>query len=565
MATVSYKSAPQFDIYSLLLGENLVLSSATSTKITLENGDLQVAITGTGFNLKTLAGSITGFSLYTIDGASGTPKPVLYQTGTYSTPLSVSGLARAMQVSSAMESSAYRGIHYLLSQNDVITGSAYDDEISGYGGSDKISGGDGDDYLEGDSYDSYYAEEYSTSPTAGNDTLDGGNGSDYLSGGAGQDSLIGGAGNDELDGGSGADKLAGGTGDDFYVVDTTSDVVTELSGQGTRDTVEALASEVFTSHTLGANVENMKISAYMNEYGTTVFTAKGNALGNKIGMTFDTDTREKLYGYGGNDRLSSGSGNDTLDGGTGNDTMLGGDENDVYYVNSNLDRVIEDAMSQWGGIDTVIYGVSTAGTASLGSTVSGLTNNIAFSAIENLTLGGTASHNAIGNGGANTLSGNAAANKLYGMAGNDVLVGNTGADKLYGDTGNDLLRGGAGNDTLDGGTGSDLFRFDTALGTATSPNRDTINNFVVADDTIQLENSIFTKFGISTTGVIAADKFKVITTGGATDSNDYIVYNKSSGAIYYDATGSTNGLTDAVQVAIVGSNLALTNADFHLV
>ncbi len=123
------------------------------------------------------------------------------------------------------------------------------------------------------------------------------------------------------------------------------------------------------------------------------------------------------------------------------------------------------------------------------------------------------------------------------------------------------MRGGTGNDLLTGGAGRDVFRFDTVLGAA---NVDAVADFVAADDTIQLENSVFAVFG-STVGAIAAANFRAIANGGATDANDYLVYNKTTGALYYDANGSANGLTDAVQFATLDTNLTLTAADFVLV
>lgn len=63
MATITYNSTLQFDIYSFFYGEDLTPTAATSTKITLENGDFLVELTGTGFNTSTLAGTITGFNL----------------------------------------------------------------------------------------------------------------------------------------------------------------------------------------------------------------------------------------------------------------------------------------------------------------------------------------------------------------------------------------------------------------------------------------------------------------------------------------------------------------------
>jgi hypothetical protein len=95
------------------------------------------------------------------------------------------------------------------------------------------------------------------------------------------------------------------------------------------------------------------------------------------------------------------------------------------------------------------------------------------------------------------------------------------------------------------GLGSDIIRFDTLLNATT--NRDTISDFNVTDDTIQLENAIFTS--LATLGTLAAGSFRSgagITS--AADANDYLIYNSTTGALYYDADGSGAGVA-AVQFA----------------
>jgi Ca2+-binding RTX toxin-like protein len=126
--------------------------------------------------------------------------------------------------------------------------------------------------------------------------------------------------------------------------------------------------------------------------------------------------------------------------------------------------------------------------------------------------------------------------------------------------GADTLAGGDGNDELSGGLGADVFRFDT-LPNATT-NRDTILDFSVVDDTIQLENAIFTS--LAATGTLAAGSFRSgAGVTAAADADDFVIYDSSSGALYYDANGNTGA--GPVQIASLASGLdqrGLTSLDF---
>ncbi len=106
-----------------------------------------------------------------------------------------------------------------------------------------------------------------------------------------------------------------------------------------------------------------------------------------------------------------------------------------------------------------------------------------------------------GSGFNDTLGGDNNANTLGGLAGNDALDGRGGNDTLGGEAGNDTLIGGAGNDVLVGGAGADVFLFNAALG---ATNRDVVLDYVVADDTIWLENAVMTTLAA---GNLAATAF----------------------------------------------------------
>jgi Ca2+-binding RTX toxin-like protein len=151
-----------------------------------------------------------------------------------------------------------------------------------------------------------------------------------------------------------------------------------------------------------------------------------------------------------------------------------------------------------------------------------------------------------------TMNGLAGNDFISSLAGADLIVGGIGSDTLIGNRGADTLRGGQGDDTLNGGNGLDTFRLNSLSFI------DTITDFVVADDTLQLVSSVFTRL---TTGVLNPTNFTIGTS--AIDADDYLIYNYATGTLLYDTDG--NGASSAVQIALLGTNLALTNADFTIV
>jgi Ca2+-binding RTX toxin-like protein len=151
--------------------------------------------------------------------------------------------------------------------------------------------------------------------------------------------------------------------------------------------------------------------------------------------------------------------------------------------------------------------------------------------------------------------GDTGADKLYGLWGDDDLYGGTGRDSLSGSAGSDYLSGGADSDRLTGGSGKDYFVFDTR---PSRNNIDRIVDFRPADDTIMLDNHVFTRVGRD--GWLAGAAFT--TSSSARDSSDRIIYNKQSGALLYDADGI--GGASAVKFAQVNSGLTLTKADFFV-
>lgn len=160
----------------------------------------------------------------------------------------------------------------------------------------------------------------------------------------------------------------------------------------------------------------------------------------------------------------------------------------------------------------------------------------------------------VGTSSNNSLYGTSGADYIVGLGGNDVLSGRAGNDRLDGGAGNDRLYGGTGSDTLTGGAGLDSFAFQDAL----TSGIDRITDFSSADDTIRLENAVFK--GLPG-GTLSSAAFYVGT--AAHDATDRIVYNQSTGALYFDIDGS--GSAEAQQFAQLTPGTTLTYADFSIV
>lgn len=424
------------------------------------------------------------------------------------------------------------------SEANVIDGASGNDNLSGFSGADTLTGGlgmdtltggaDNDSLAGGDGNDVYFfANDWgvdTVSDTAdtdkadlsnvtsnltvamtssgGNEVSDGtntinwasdvidtvhtGSGNDVVTGRSSADSINSGAGNDTLDGGAGIDTLVGGTGNDTYIVDSTTDVITENASEGT-DQIQSSVTFNLSSYT---NIENLALSGSGNNNGT------GNAANNV------------LTGNSGNNVLDGGSGVDTLTGGLGNDTYIvantgvvvtenSGEGTDLvqaslsYTLGSHVESLIltgtgdiggtgnalnntlagnsgnnvldggaaDDSMSGGTGNDTyVVDSASDSITENTGEGTDLVQSGIAYTLgnhLENLTLTGSSNINGVGNTLANVITGNSGANSLSGDDGNDTLSGETGTDSLSGGIGADSLSGGDGNDTLNGGAGND--------------------------------------------------------------------------------------------------------------
>jgi Ca2+-binding RTX toxin-like protein len=352
----------------------------------------------------------------------------------------------------------------------------------------------------------------------------------------GNDTLYGNGGNDTLDGGAGTDLMVGGFGNDVYIVDSASDLATEVAGEGTADRVEASAS--YSMELNAAQVENLTLTG-------TATSGTGNALANNL--------------------IGNASSN-VLNGLGGIDTMAGGNGNDIYYVDNTADVVSElagEGTSDW------IY-----------STV---TETLSDPDVENLYLLGVGAISGTGNVSANSLYGNGANNTLSGLAGNDYLYANAGNDMLQGGTGADTLIGAAGADTLRGvdsvdDFNEDRFVFETALNAVTNVDLIDRAHFSAGnegvDDQIILENSIFTALqsvAFTNSGTLNALYYREGAGVNGNGQYDQIgIYNDTTtGQLFYNA-GYNDGL-GSVMFAVVsainvpGGSASLSAEEFSLV
>jgi Ca2+-binding RTX toxin-like protein len=431
--------------------------------------------------------------------------------------------------------------------DDVLTGGSGNDFMNGLSGGDRLNG------------------------QGGNDELIGGQGNDALAGAAGNDTIVGGDGNDTLSGGLGADALDGGAGiDAASYAGSNAGVTVNLEpgvasgGHATGDTLTGIENLIGSAHadTLTGDAQNNALlggdgndtlagsdgndalsggagadaldggagidaaNYSTSAEGVTVSLATGTASGGQA--TGDTLTgiekligsahSDSLTGNAVNNLLNGGLANDALYGGGGNDSLVGGDGNDTLTGGAGA-----DAANGGAGFDTASYAGSTAGVTI------------------NLATGGAS-------------GGHAAGDTLTGM---ENLTGSAHVDTLAGNAFNNVLNGGLGSDTLTGGAGRDAFVFNTALGAG---NIDRIADFSAVDDTVRLENAIFT--ALTTTGVLSAAAF----TGGtaAGDAADRIIYNSATGALSYDADGA-GGVGQVQFATLVSPPGGVTNADFLVI
>ncbi len=167
----------------------------------------------------------------------------------------------------------------------------------------------------------------------------------------------------------------------------------------------------------------------------------------------------------------------------------------------------------------------------------------------------------------NTLVGSNSNDLINGLGGNDILRSGPGQDHVIGGVGNDLLGGDQGDDQLLGGADADIFLFDTNRAfAAPTLGLDTILDFAPNGDVIGLDKTTFTQLRSQVgRGFSRASEFAQVNARGAVaGSAALIVYDRSTGGLFYNANGTAPGLGSGGQFAILTGAPAITASNFRI-
>jgi serralysin len=412
----------------------------------------------------------------------------------------------------------------------------------------------------------------------GNDTLivrngdaavgaHGGDGDDTLFGGQHQDSLFGDAGNDllvsgvggfgVLDGGAGNDTLEGPLKDRIAFSAapgaTNADLVNGFSA-GAADIVLdgavhasagpsgrfTVGDARFAANSSGAAQDASDRVVYNTSNGQLWYDVDGNgsAAAQLIATFQDAPTfaatdivvingstgGQVINGTAGDDTLSGTAGDDTINGLGGNDLVLAGSSGGADLIDGGAGRDSIEFKERATSAVVVDY--------ANGTITGGSSGTISFASIERVVAGNF----------------------------DDSLTGNAAAQNLTGQIGSDTLSGAGGLDTLWGGVGSDTFVF-RDMGTA---NADRVADFVSGTDKLHLDDAAFTALGAE--GAFSAGDARFAAGAGFTsaqDASDRVVYDTSTGSLYYDADG--NGAGAAQLIATFTGNPSITATDIVVI
>jgi len=461
----------------------------------------------------------------------------------------------------------------------AITGSIYSDTLIGGQGSDKfyastgvdvIDGGAGDDVLfltrdlgnitnaqlvNIETVSAIEAQNgISINLNAQNERLkvNGSAYADILTGGIGYDVINAGGGDDTINGFVGLDTIDGGAGLDILIL-TASSASLNTATDNQFNNVEAISAALALT---GVNIN-----------------LASQTEGFQITGSKSSDT---LKGGSGDDIIFSTLGIDYIDGGKGFDTLM------LKNSNANIN----------GASDAQIENVDAVSAADAITGVSIILNNQ------------TEAFFIIGGKFADILTGTAQPDTFVGFLGSDTINGGAGLDvisiaatssdlnaatnlqitniekvsavsasgpvkidlskqleafQILGSAFNDTLTGGLGSDRITGGDGADHFIFNKISSNKTAY---TILDFATTVDKLEFAKTAF--LGLDPLEQIPEALLWVSSTDTAAhDADDRIIYNTTTGALFYDPDG-LNG-DAALQIATLSTRPPISYADIIII
>mgnify|MGYP001079603400 CR=1 FL=1 len=586
--------------------EASVLSAAPDTQITgIENIDLSSSVFGLSINLGnqnegfTIIGSFQGDTINgsegddviigfkgadVINGGGGKNRLLLSSTSTdlnnatdgQVSKIQVVDLSGAVAVGVEVNLKNQLEDFLIIGSDkaDTIVGGKGNDTILGFSVGDKVDGGDGvdriditdtsiglnnagDDAIQGiegiaavDALSgveiklSSQTEGFIVAGSSYDDTIVGSSGKDTIFSGSGNDKVNAGGGNDLIVGGDGEDTILGGSGNDEIFGEDGNDII---NGELGKDTIFGQEGDDSIN---GGSEDDVLLGGDGED---TILGGSG---------------KDTIFGQEGDDNINGELGDDVLLGGDGEDTILGGLGEDEIFGEGGDDSINgeseDDVLLGGDGEDTILGGSGK-------DTIFGQEgdDNINGELGDDVLLGGD---------GEDTILGGLGEDVLFGGDGSDTIFGGLGKDAIFGQGGNDVIISDFTEDVLVGGLGSDRFVFSTGL--AFSPSTAKVDLIVdfQSGDVIVLSKTTFTALTASSGNLssggtpLTTTEFAVISGGGATvasSSSALIVYDLSTGTLYYNPNGSAAGFGDGGAFAVVGNGLtgaaALTASDILVI
>ncbi len=585
-------------------GEGGSLLGFSDNAINVQNPDgTIIAIVGTGFVLTDIgggemvptAGTIANITLYQADFAT--------QMAGFA-DLSVP----AVDFYNAWQVSLGNVFNFLLSGNDTVNGSAFNDSLFGAAGNDTINGFAGDDYIE---------------PGRGTDTVDGGDGTrDILSyANANGDATVtkgvtvdlskatvtdawgdtdSFSGIEGVRGTNFADMLAGNAADNRFEPLGGADVVDGGAGidqiRYNRDAQYGGALGVVVNLATGTGTDGFGKTDSFTNIEAVVGTELADTL-NGGNLLLPNGASYEAYGLGGDDTIIAGAWDLYAEPGAGNDKITGGGGADqVSYAEytgtkgATFDLTKNTVSDPYGGTDSLFGSIEgVRGTRNADTIIGNSLNNFVRGLAGNDSINGGAGNDQVRYdrdaqyGGTKGVTVNLATGiAIDGFGDTDTLVsienirGSAQADTLTGDGTANLLQGMAGDDTLDGGSGSDTADYSAdaffggsagvtvnlATGTATDGfgNTDTLiaietvrgtagKDTLIGGNTPLGGTDVYTLSGLDGDDTLTAGSFDTLFNPGA--GNDVVTGGAGNDQVSYEEYTGANGAVINLATGVV--------------